>query len=250
MTRYSLFLIVTCSLPLTVNPSSINAQESLVELADEGQRLASLLRVGRSVVSSRQDLINDPSIGHKGLDSKTFLALVEAEYKTLYGVAPLEGGLTPEQERLTQVQLDAMAEVMDENQELINSEGIAFKGFIPAIFGRLVNELFVEELGGDAKVKVTAPDYLVRNRKARPDDWEKATLTKFGATDWPKGEAFYEELVTDGATIFRMLIPEYYGESCLTCHGGPKGEVDVTGFPKEGGAAGDLAGAISISLRK
>ncbi len=30
----------------------------------------------------------------------------------------------------------------------------------------------------------------------------------------------------------------------------PKGEIDVTGYPKEGGKAGDLGGAISIVLFK
>jgi len=43
-------------------------------------------------------------------------------------------------------------------------------------------------------------------------------------------------------------VPEYYGEACLACHGNPKGEVDITGHPKEGGALGDLGGAISITL--
>ena len=45
-----------------------------------------------------------------------------------------------------------------------------------------------------------------------------------------------------------MLIPEYYSPSCLTCHGQPKGEIDVSGYPKEGAAEGDLGGAISITL--
>jgi hypothetical protein len=45
-----------------------------------------------------------------------------------------------------------------------------------------------------------------------------------------------------------MLFPEYYAESCLSCHGEPKGEIDVTGYPKEGGKMGDLGGAISIVL--
>ena len=35
---------------------------------------------------------------------------------------------------------------------------------------------------------------------------------------------------------------------CLTCHGEPKGEIDVTGYPKEGGKLGDLGGVISITL--
>ena len=43
---------------------------------NEGHRLAALLRVGRGVVSNNQDLINDPAIGDKGLDSQTFLDAV------------------------------------------------------------------------------------------------------------------------------------------------------------------------------
>ena len=68
-----------------------------------------------------------------------------------------------------------------------------------------------------------------------------------GAADmWP----FFEEVDDNGVSVFRMLIPEYYSESCLSCHGSPKGEMDVTGFPKEGGEAGELAGAISVTLRR
>ena len=251
MTNFWPILLVSCSLLIAAKPDPIAAQQSLAALADEGQRLASLLRVGRGVISNNQDLINDPTIGDKGLSSAAFMKAVEANYIELHGTAPLEEGLSPEQIRLTEAQLASMSEVMDEHQDLINSEGMAFKGFIPAIFARLVNERFVSKLGDDAKVKVTAPLHLVRNRKARPDEWENAVLTdKFNNADWPKGDAFYEEISVDGSMTFRMLIPEYYGESCLSCHGGPKGEVDVTGFPKEGGAAGDLAGAISITLKK
>jgi hypothetical protein len=43
-------------------------------------------------------------------------------------------------------------------------------------------------------------------------------------------------------------VPEYYVASCLSCHGTPKGEIDVTGYPKEGAALGDLGGVISIKL--
>jgi hypothetical protein len=44
------------------------------------------------------------------------------------------------------------------------------------------------------------------------------------------------------------MVPEYYVPSCLTCHGGPAGELDVTGYPKEGAHEGDLGGVISIGL--
>ena len=46
----------------------------------------------------------------------------------------------------------------------------------------------------------------------------------------------------------RTAVPEYYAASCLSCHGGPKGEIDITGYPKEGGKEGELGGIISITL--
>lgn len=251
MTRFWLVVVFCLPVFVAIIPQKLAAQDSLAAFADEGQRLASLLRVGRGVVSSNQDLINDPSVGNKGLDSATFMKLVEDKYLEITGALPLEAGLTPVQQRLTEAQLASMAEIIEENQELINTRDIGFKGFIPAVFARLVNERFSAKQGAIAKVKVTAPPHLVRNRKARPDDWEVAVIKeKFDNPDWTEGAAFYEEVTTDGVKNFRMLIPEYYGESCLSCHGGPKGEVDVTGFPKEGGATGDLAGAISITLKR
>jgi len=44
------------------------------------------------------------------------------------------------------------------------------------------------------------------------------------------------------------MDPEYAGPTCLSCHGAPKGERDVTGMKKEGWKEGELAGAISIVL--
>ena len=101
----------------------------------------------------------------------------------------------------------------------------------------------------EARIRVTAPSALVRNRKARPDPWEKSVLeTRLLASDWPTGKSFTEEIEFEGRPAFRMLLPEYYRESCLACHGEPKGELDITNYPKEGGKAGDLAGAISIVI--
>lgn len=53
-----------------------------------------------------------------------------------------------------------------------------------------------------------------------------------------------------GKPAFRMLIPDYYSDPCLACHGSPAGETDVTGFPKEGGALGELVGANRIQYEK
>jgi hypothetical protein len=225
---------------------------SLADTSEEvelGNRLAAVLRAGRSVVSNSQSLINDPSIGDKGLTGEKFYAEVIETYLAQNGQPPLDDNLSAFERKLTETQLQAMVQVIDENQDIINAEGLAFKGFIPAVFARLVNEKFGAEMASQAAVKVTAPKALVRNRKARPDAWESQVIVeRFQDPSWPTGEAYFEMTTVNGEDAFRMLIPEYYSDSCLSCHGGPAGEMDVTGFPKEGGALGDLAGAISITL--
>jgi general secretion pathway protein A len=44
------------------------------------------------------------------------------------------------------------------------------------------------------------------------------------------------------------MLPLFYNKQCLACHGKPKGEVDISGYEKEGFKEGDLGGAISIVL--
>ena len=243
--------LVAVSFCLTIIFSGV-PELSIAETSEEvelGNRLAAVLRAGRSVVSNNQSLINDPSVGDKGLTGDKFYGKVIETYLEKNGQHPLDDGLTAYERRLTETQLHAMIEVIDENQEIINAEDLAFKGFIPAVFARLVNEKFGEEMASQAAVKVTAPKALVRNRKARPDTWEnRVFIEKFQDPTWSVGEAYFERTTVDGQDAFRMLIPEYYSESCLACHGSPAGETDVTGFPKEGGELGDLAGAISITL--
>ena len=44
------------------------------------------------------------------------------------------------------------------------------------------------------------------------------------------------------------MMPIYYQRECLACDGEPKGEWDISGYPKEGAGEGDLAGAISVEI--
>ena len=52
----------------------------------------------------------------------------------------------------------------------------------------------------------------------------------------------------DGQEVFPLCGAHLLEESCLDCHGGPAGELDVTGYPKEGMAVGDLIGVTSIIM--
>ncbi len=212
-------------------------------------KLANLLRAGRNVVSTNQPLINDPDIGEKNFTGDKLVAEAEAIYAKRTGSPLAMDGLSERDRRLVAAQKEAMLRIVEQHQSDINKEGVGFKGFIPAVFARLVNEEFEALAGSEARVRVTAPTNLVRNRKSRPDAWEREVLeTRLLADDWPKGQYYTERVDFEGRPAFRMLFPEYYRASCLSCHGQPQGELDITGYPKEGGKEGDLGGAISIVI--
>jgi hypothetical protein len=211
--------------------------------------LAAMLQASRTVISRNQERINNPDIGDKGLDGKTVLDQSVKIYQEATKTDPLKVDPSSRHGRLLRAQMDAIVEVMDSNQKTINQPGVGFKAFIPAIFARLVNESFAKKAAGEAEVKVTAPIDLIRNRKARPDQWEDEVIRdKLLAPNWPKGQLFAAVASGNGRPAFGVAVPEYYAASCLSCHGGPKGQIDVTGYPKEGGKEGDLGGVISITL--
>jgi len=211
--------------------------------------LAAMMRAGRTVVSRHQGEINDPNVGDKGLTGDKMLAEAVAAYKQATGEDPNAVDPASKRGRLLRAQMDAIREVWDANQPTINEKGLGFKGFIPATFGRLVNESFGQRTAGEASVKNTAPPDLVRNRKAEPDAWERQVIAQdFLSPSWPKGKEYSAVVESQGRPAFRIAVPEYYAASCLACHGGPKGEIDITGYPKEGAQAGDLGGVISITL--
>ena len=225
-------------------PAMATTEEEKVAL-----QLADLLRAARAVISAKQGLINDPAIGDKGLTSDVVLAETIARFKENTGMDPTAVDRDSPIGQLFQAQMAAITEVMDEAQASINQPGVAFKGFVPAIFARMVTERFEQKVGDQAAIKVTAPAVLVRNRVALPDEWESEHIeSQLLAPDWPEGQVFATAAQSDGREAFRVLVPEYYTAGCLTCHGEPKGEIDITGYPKEGGKLGDLGGVISITL--
>lgn len=225
------------------------AATSQDESRQVAESLAKMLQSSRSVISKHQTEINDPAKGDKGLTAAFVLNEASANYKAAMGVEPTSYDPASRQGRLLKAQMEAITEVMDDNQALINQAGVGFKGFIPATFARLVNEAFSRRVGEAATVKVTAPPELVRNRKARPDAWEVDVIkTDFLSPGWKRGAPFAETVKAGGKDMFRMMVPEYYASSCLSCHGAPKGSLDVTGYPREGASEGDLGGIISVSL--
>jgi hypothetical protein len=224
------------------------AQEDDAAIA---KSLADMLRAARQVISSNQSRINDPDIGDKGLTGQVVLQQAVEIYKKNTGTDPASIDPASRLGRLLHAQMDAIVEATDANQATINAKGVGFKAFIPAVFARLVNEAFESRARDEAQIKVTAPEQLVRNRKSRPDQWEADVIrSKLLQADWPRGQAYAADATAKGRSAFRMTMPEYYTASCLSCHGSPKGETDITGYPKEGGKEGDLGAVISVTLFK
>ena len=240
-------LAIAAALSLGIYAPALGQQVD--EDAQIAKSLATMLQAGRTVVSRYQDRINDPNIANKGFDSKSVMTEALKIYRETLGVDPMSIDPNSRHGKLIRLQTASIAEVIDAHQETINRKGVGFKGFIPAVFGRLANEAFGRRARGLAEMKVTAPPQFIRNAKAKADDWESDVIReKLLSTSWPKEQSFAAVAKAKGKTAHRTAVPEYYGASCLSCHGSPKGEIDITGYPKEGGVMGDLGGVISITL--
>jgi Protein of unknown function (DUF3365) len=252
MARRNRTLVCACVALLIcgVVPATSTGDE-VTEDERTARSLATMLRAALTVVSNNQALINDEKLGDKGLTADRVLGDAVVIYRDQTGVDPSSIDPQSRHGRLLRAQMDAIRKVMNDTQPIINRPGIGFKGIIPSAFARMVNDEFQERMGAEAEVKVTAPPVLIRNRKARPDSWESEMIaTRLLQPDWPKGQSLQALAPNRGRESFRFLIPEYYAASCLACHGSPKGEIDITGYPKEGGKEGDLGGVISISIRR
>lgn len=84
--------------------------------------------------------------------------------------------------------------------------------------------------------------------KNKPDTYEAEVRKALAeqASNGSESNAKWE--VTDAGQTLRLVLPLYYSKACLDCHGEPKGEHDISGYPCEGGKGGELGGAISVKL--
>jgi hypothetical protein len=212
--------------------------------------MATLFRAARAIISENQQLIDDPAKGDKGLSGAVVVGKTREKYQQMAG-EPLADDATGSKlaTEARTAMLASIDEVMEANQDWINEQGKGFKGFLPAVFAKMLADRFTKKMSGRMAVKLTAPKYLVRNRGNRPDEWETKVMdTKFTADTYPRGQAFAERAAHKKGDAWRLMVPEYYGQSCLKCHGDPKGQRDITGGLMEGGQLDQLGGAISVAL--
>jgi general secretion pathway protein A len=214
--------------------------------ADESETadlLIKLLKVGRKVVSDHQPLINDASKGNKGFTQDFLASQVIEGFRQQTKIDLSRPSGVPSAPILLSL-LEAEKEVVDESQPVINKQGVGFKGFLPAVFARKTGEKFYRKTG--IRLKLTGTDYRYPGNK--PDEFEAEVLRMFADPRHPKGQPYRKATMVGGKPVLRVMDPEYATPTCLTCHGTPKGERDITGMKKEGWKEGDLAGAISLTM--
>lgn len=211
--------------------------------AETAEYLIKLVKAGRVVVANNQTLINDASMGDKGFTPEAFgkkTAQIFLEKTKIDLTKPPSSELT----RLLHALLESGKEVVADAQLVINKQGLGFKGFLPAVWNRRTGEIFQEKTG--IRLKLTNEDY--RNPKNKPDEFETEILKLFADPNYPKGKEYSRVTTVSGRTALRYMSPEYASKACLSCHGEPKGERDITGGKKEGWKEGGLAGAISLII--
>ena len=167
--------------------------------AEKAEHLIELVKIGRSVLSEQMNNINDPSKADKGFTGDYMVGQVLKRFKKATKLDLRIPNVVP-QANIYFALVQAEKEVVDEVQPVINKQGIAFKGFIPAVFARRVGEQFYKKSG--IRVKLTGIDY--RNANNKPDDFEAEVLRIFGDPRHPKGQSYVWNTMVDGRPVLRM----------------------------------------------
>ncbi len=213
------------------------------EAEQAAELLAAFLDAGRVTIHKHQSLINDPRKGDKGFTPEVFerLALEEFRQQTNMDLKSPPSSLPASTKDLLIQLLRASKEVVSDAQFVINQRGIGYKNFIPATFGSQAARKFSKR----SKVMIKQTTLDPRNLQNAPDTYEETVLKRL--VSQPALTIPIVEWI-DGGRLLRTMMPIYYSEDCLACHGNPKGILDISGYPREGAQVGELAGAISIQI--
>ena len=229
-------------------PATLNAAAEKAQLVETARLLAVLLDSGRVVVGKAQPKINNPRLEDKGFSASVFESQLRREFQTRAGYdlrdlapAPMPDRAKPLLLKLARLMQKAVQDVQSD----INKKGIGFKGFIPATFGTKVAEEFSKDTGLKLR-QIGPPGIAPRNPDNKPDEQEEQALVVIQKSHPRAGDHIVEQQLADYGV--RVLLPLFYTRQCLACHGKPKGEVDISGYEKEGFKEGDLGGAISVGV--
>ena len=243
MRRYLQGIAFILAVGLALIPVSSASAATRGEAQEMARLIGKLLSAGRVVIERNQALIDDPEKGDKGFTPDVFERQLIDEFRLRSGIDlknMKEVAIPPMAKDLLQALVASSKSVVADAQDVINRKGVGYKNFIPASFGSQAAARF----SAQSHVKLKQTTLQPRNANNTPDDYEQAVLRRLLVQP---SQSVTINQVTDDGTL-RVLTPIYYTKDCLTCHGSPAGQIDISGYPKEGAEEGDLAGAISVSV--
>ena len=226
-------------------PESGAPLQTILELETTARLLAVLLDSGRNVINEHLVLFDEQEKTERDIRPDLFERQLLEVFRSRSGtdLRDLESARIPVRaKKLLKELVVVSTQVVAEAQPEINRRGGGLKEFIPAIFGSRVSTRFTERTHVRLKQTALAP----RNSLNAPDIVERTALEAFADPSYPLEKVISE--VTAKSRSLHLMFPLYTTRKCLDCHGDPKGELDRTGYPREGLKLGQNAGAISVVI--
>jgi Protein of unknown function (DUF3365) len=227
------------------HPESGVPLQTILEFETTARLLAVLLDSGRNVINEHQVLSDEQEKTEKDFTADLFERQLLDVFHSRSGtdLRDLEAARIPAgAKKLLKELVLVSKQVVAEAQAGINRPGEETREFIPAIFGARTAARFTERTHVRLKQTALAP----RNPLNAPDTVERTALEAFADPAYPLEKVISE--VTAKSRSLRLMFPLYTTRKCLDCHGDPKGELDRTGYPREGLQLGQNAGAISVVI--
>jgi hypothetical protein len=226
-------------------PESGASFQTILEFETTARLLAILLDSGRNVINEHQVLLDEQGKTEKDFTAAVFERQSLDIFHSRSGIdlRDLEAARIPAgAKKLLKELVLVSKQVVAEAQPEIHRRDGGLNEFFPAIFGARVATRFTERTHVRLKQTALAP----RNPLNAPDAVERTALEAFADSSYPREKVISE--VTTKSRSLHLMFPLYTTRQCLDCHGNPKGELDRTGYPREGLRLGQNAGAISVVI--
>ena len=202
------------------------------------EKLARAVMAARMIIFAYAGKIVDPTLGDKGLSGDA----LESQWRS--AVEPDLIDASPSQKKIFEKLFWAGRQVMDNNQERINTKGVGWKNFLPAKWEREMGQVFTARTG----IVIKQPGRAYRSPMNAPDDTERAALEHYVKAGHGENKPLTSFAKWGKQEVYRHMEPIRLIPACLGCHGKPKGEPDMLGFEKDGLEAGDVIGVMSVTV--
>ena len=211
---------------------------SRAEAKSTAERLAKAVIAARLIIFAYAGKFVDPALGDKGFSGEVF----ESQWRS--AVEPDLIDATPGQKKIFEKLFWAGRQVIDNNQERLNTKGVGWKNFLPAKWEREMGQVFTARTG----IVIKQPGRAYRSPMNAPDDTERRSLEHYINAGHGENRPLTSYAKWGKQDVYRHMEPIRLIPACLGCHGKPRGEPDMLGFEKDGLESGDIIGVMSVTI--